>query len=234
MKLHKIKGEKGYDKLSHLPFNRPFKLRMNLVESMKKHGFIVPIVIIVTDVIDGVLRKYILDGQHRAMAAQYLNIDFYAVELDIKITSLAQVVGLVAKYNNSSIAWNLDNYVNAYSSLNNEHYKTLSSIHSKYGYTTSSIACLLEGNMSKSGSTAENIKQGTFIIKAKETTLETLNLVRQTKRMSARMLFAFHKLRLTKDNFKFEVFKKNFEANYTLIKSESYDDYYNVFLTLVD
>lgn len=229
----RIKGEKGYTKLFHFPFNREFKLRQSLVLSMQELGFIDPICLIKTDIIDGVERIYILDGQNRAMAAQYLDINFDGYLLDKKVKSLEEIVGLVAKYNNSSVPWNLNNYAHAYSTLGNQHYKTLLEINSKYGYTTSSIASLLEGNTGKGVNTSENIKQGTFQIKAKKTTLETLNLVRQTKRMSARMLYAFHKLRLTKDNFNFEVFKTNFEENYTLIKSESYDDYYNVFLKFV-
>lgn len=232
MKLIKINGEKGYDKLSHLPFNRNFKLRQSLVESIKVYGFIQPIITIKTNIVDGCIKTYILDGQHRAMAAQYLDIPFYAYELSNKVKSTTELVELVAKLNNSAVAWKIEDYAVAYASLDIQDYKELLQVNSKYGYTLPVIANMLEGSINTKKSN-DTVKLGTFAIKAMDVTIETLNLGRKTKRMNTRMLMAFHKLRLTNDNFEFNKFKKNFEESYEMLKNESYDDYYNVFLKLI-
>ena len=84
MKLIQLNGVSGYKKLNHLPFNRDYILRKGLVASMKKRGFIIPILVCYTTAIDGVRQLYILDGQHRALAAQYLDITFYANVLGIE------------------------------------------------------------------------------------------------------------------------------------------------------
>ena len=61
-----------------LPFNREVEYRDDLVKKLSEFGFHGTITLIETDLIDGVMRKYIADGQHRAHTAQILNMEFYS------------------------------------------------------------------------------------------------------------------------------------------------------------
>lgn len=234
MKLKILSGKTGYKTLNHLPFNRDFSLRNTLVESMRTNGYLVPIVLCYSnfEFPDEKPKLYILDGQHRALAAQYLDINFYAIVLDYENINVTQIIKLVAKLNNSAVAWALEDYCKAWHSLQKADYTTLLSTKKNWGYTIATIGSLLAGYMNKTSQASSSIKDGSFKIKAKETTLKSLELSSTTKRMSSRMLMAFHRVRLTVDNFNFKVFKTKFEAQYDTIKSGAFDDYFELFKTL--
>ena len=158
------------------------------------------------------------------------NRDFTLREIEPKTKE--ELVGIVAKLNNSSVAWKVQNYCEAYRSLNNENYKTLLKICHLSGYSVQTIGEMLSGGMSyKTSSIGGVLKTGDFVIKANKVTEETLLLSKETKRMTSRMLLAFHKIRLTNDNFKFNKFKKEFEKNYTELKANSIDSFYDLFMT---
>lgn len=235
MKLNIIKGAKGYKKLNHLPFNREFSLRNKLVESIKIYGFIQPIVLCYSnfEFPDEEPKLYILDGQHRALAAQYLDVNFTAVILDYKNINVTQIINIVAKLNNSAVAWTLEDYCKAWHSLGKTDYTTLLSVKKNYGYTIDTLASILSGHITRQRVT-DHVKEGIFKVTSKESTLVTLKLLTKTKRMNSRMLISFHRVRLTVDNFDFKVFKTKFEQQYEAIKAESYDDYFEIFKKLLN
>ena len=65
-----------YDLFKFFDFNREADQNHvnRLVESIKRWGFVSCVTVIKTDAIDGVMSYYILDGQHRFLAAKILNI----------------------------------------------------------------------------------------------------------------------------------------------------------------
>ena len=232
MKFKTLKGEKGYRQLSHLPFNRDFYLRSGLVESIKELGFITVIYCCYSTAIDGVRRLYILDGQHRALAAQFLDVDFPIAILDAEPSTKEELVKLTARYNNSSVAWKLSVYVNAYISLNYSDYLTLNKLSIENGFSHKTIGCMMKGRLSDGGSiTGNEIKQGVFKINNLKETIETLDLIKKLdNRMNNSMLLSFHRIRLMNNNFDFESFKLSFNKNYEELVATSYrlyDDLFN-------
>lgn len=232
MKFQILKGKKGYNKLNHLPFNRDFYLRPGLLESVKELGFITVIYCCYSDVINGVRTLYILDGQHRALVAQFLDIDFPIVILDEEPKTKEQLVKLTARYNNSSVAWKICVYINAYITLNYENYIVLNKVSIENGFSHRVIGCMLSDKLHDGGSkTVDKIKHGTFKVTNLKETLETLNLVKQLDElMNNSMLLSFHRLRLMNSNFNFEIFKEKFNENYIELKATTYrlyDDLFN-------
>ena len=114
MKLKKFNGKAGFDKLNILPINRQYSLRNDLTNSMQIHGFIVPLILCYSKAIDGIRKLWILDGQHKGMAAAYLNIPFYGIILPVEPKTKKELVKLVSTLNSTQKAWNLQDYVNCY------------------------------------------------------------------------------------------------------------------------
>lgn len=230
-----LKGERGYQKLSHLPFNRDFCLRNGLVESIKELGFITVIYCCYSTAIDGTRKLYILDGQHRALAAQFLDVDFPIAILDTEPTTKEELVKLTARYNNSSVAWKLSVYVNAYISLNYEDYLTLNKLALENGFSHKTIGCMMKGRLHDGGSiTGDEIKQGIFKITNLKEAKDTLALVKKLdNRMNNSMLLSFHRIRLMNDNFDFQSFKIAFNKNYEELVATSYRLYDDLFTSWV-
>jgi len=227
-------GSIGYKKLSFLPFNRDFALRESLVKSMQDRGFITHIYCCYSKVITGGRELYVLDGQHRALAAQYLNIPFHVAILDIEPTTTEELVNLVAIYNNTSVCWQLDTYCKAYAILGKPDYVELLRMSKENGQTVSTVAFLLGGSTcSRSLSNSTLLKTGMFKIHAKVTAEETLALAKTLDyKMSGRMIMAFHYVRLTKDNFNFLKFKKEFNKEYKNLKNSKLDDFTDKFIIM--
>jgi hypothetical protein len=231
MKFKVIKGLAGYATLNHLPFNRDYSLRSGLVKSMKKNGFIDPIKLCWSTAINGVRTLYILDGQHRALAAQYLNIEFYGIIIEEEPTTKERLVELTATYNNSSVAWKIAVYVAAYISLNYDSYLTLNKLAIENGFSHKIVGTMLRGKLSDGGSDVANeIKQGSFKITNLVEAKETLLLTRQLgNKMNNSMLLSFHRIRLMDSSFDFNTFKLAFNKNYEELVATSYRLYDDVF-----
>ena len=60
MKLINFNGASDYNKLNHLPFNRGFSVRQDLIEKMNLYGFNCPLHLIETDIIDGKKKKWLV------------------------------------------------------------------------------------------------------------------------------------------------------------------------------
>lgn len=227
-------GSIGYKKLSFLPFNRDFTLRESLVKSMQERGFITHVYCCYSKAITGTRELYVLDGQHRALAAQYLNIPFHVAILEIEPETTEELVHLVAVYNNTSVSWQLETYCKAYAILGKVDYLELLRISKENGQTISTTAYLLSGVFNaKSVNNSTSIKTGAFKINAKISAEQTFLLIKDLKfKMSGRMLMAFHYVRLTKDNFNFFKFKTEFNKEYKNLKSLRLDDFTEKFISM--
>ena len=98
-------------------FNRPVNKNhvKVLADSMKRWGFQGCITVIKTSAIDGIMRYYVLDGQHRLSAAKLLGIpiEFKIVEIETKL-ELAQFISDV---NNSAKGWGTNQFLNVWAQL---------------------------------------------------------------------------------------------------------------------
>ena len=96
-----------YTLFNYLPMNRVIDAKQveSLVQSIRSVGLTRQVVCIKTACIDGVLRTYIIDGQHLLHACQREGIP---VRYEyIEVTDQEDIVTKMAFYNNSSKSWKL-------------------------------------------------------------------------------------------------------------------------------
>lgn len=230
MKLKTFNGALGYNELNHLPFNRKFKVRTDLTDSMNERGFILPINLIETDIITGKKQLYIADGQNRAITAAFLNIPFYGIIVDTKFETINEIVEYVSSLNSAQKPWNATNYAESYAYLGKLDYIKLIQVTQNSPYTLDTIAIMLYG-FRKKGSVKDKIVNGEFKINQLEATLKTLELSAKLSKvefLTSRMLTALHYISSlnTFDEIKFTT---NYKKNGKKIKELKLDDYSDIF-----
>lgn len=150
-------------KINSMPFNRDGIVSARLIRSMNKWGFVVPILLIKTNLIDGYEKIYIVDGHNRATTALYLNIPFFGVLLPNKFSNVEDLVEFVSSLNSSQRAWTNMDYVRAFAHVGKKEYLDLIQVKSKTPYSFTTVATILSSPNSKS-SKSESIKKGDFRI----------------------------------------------------------------------
>ena len=123
-----------YEIFHTLEFNRPvIKSHVKVIEeSIKKWGFKGAIQVIKTDVIDGIMRYYILDGQHRLAACRRLNVKvaFQVTHLETK----HKVVQFISDLNTSSKGWGTSQFLKVWGGLSIPEYLKLRDVYNKTGF----------------------------------------------------------------------------------------------------
>jgi hypothetical protein len=231
MKLMTLNGKKGYERLHFLPFNRDFKVRNPLVDSINEYGFQVPIILIRTDVITGNEELYVVDGQNRAVTAEFMDITFYAViDDELKFDSKAALVQYVAKLNSTQVKWTPANYVYAYTYLGFPEYIKLNKYVQGCSYSLTTVATMLSGFRSKSH-TPDTVMKGTFICRLTKEFEYSISVSRKASkfgRLSSKMMLGLHYVASLK-SFDEVKFLKEYEKNYQCIKELKLDDYTDIF-----
>lgn len=230
MKLKKFNGATDYNKLNHLPFNRNFSVRKDLIDSINNFGFLTPIILIETSVIDGQKKLYIADGQHRAITAAFLNIEFYGVIVDYDFNSEESIVNYIARLNSGQKPWKAIDYAESFAYLGNNEYKTLLKITNESPFTVDTIASLLNGISSK-GNANNKIKNGTFKCIYLEQTKYTLSLcavLSKYEKLTSRMVLALNYVCSLKQ-FNENKFIEQYKLNAKQVKELKLDDYNDIF-----
>lgn len=236
MKQIRFNSEESFKKINHLPFNREYCIRQDLIESMQESGFIVPIILLKTDLIDGKEKLWILDGQHRCLTARFLGIEVVGeiIQPD-NIKSIEDIVKLVASLNSNSKAWQLINYVEAYNFLNYPEYRELLRITHNSPYSVNTMATLLAGHTSIKNSNTKLTRSGKFKIVDKEGAIDAIEFATELskyEKVTARMLVA---LKRTMGLKKFDkaYFKEQYKKHTSIIRDLKLDDYTNIFSSWV-
>ena len=219
-------------KLETLPFNRSLISRTDLTTSMTKYGFTTPVLLVYSSAF-GNRKLYVADGQHRIHCANNLNIDSYGIVHHKELNTIQELVNFVASINSSQKNWNIDNYVKAYASLNNEYYIKLLKIEEGLPWSITTIASLLFGIRSR-GIISNIIKNGDFIVHKEEDTKNTIRIAFELHKyepLTNRMLLALSYVSSMKD-FNEQIFKSNYALKAKQLKELQLDDYTNVFLEL--
>tara|TARA_R110002049_G_scaffold231127_2_gene403416 strand:+ start:15430 stop:16140 length:711 start_codon:yes stop_codon:yes gene_type:complete len=231
MKQITFKKEKDFNKINHLPFNREYSVRNDLIKSMNKSGFIVPIILMKTDIIDGQDKLWVLDGQNRLITARFLQLEATGVIIEpSNINTLEDMVKLVSSLNSNSKRWNLLDYVEAYNFLNYKHYRDLLRITHNSPYTVNTISSLLMNVPSRVGC-SKIVQEGRFKAHDKEGTLEVINYaayLSRHERVTARMLTALKRVMSLK-KFDKDKFSRKYENNINIIRELKLDDYTDIF-----
>jgi hypothetical protein len=119
----KIKEISDYSKLSVLSMNRGIDSKhvQKMIKSIRKMGIIRPVVITTTSIFEGLLKTYIIDGQHLATALERENLPIPCIE--IEVSSEEDLIEKMAYLNNSSKSWDLMNYINAWKMIRPDYMK---------------------------------------------------------------------------------------------------------------
>ena len=119
----KVKHATDYSKFSVLPMNRGIDSRhvQKMITSIRKMGVLRCVITTTTDIIDGVKKRYIIDGQHLATALEREGKPISYI--DITVESEKDLIEKMAYLNNSSKSWDLMNYINAWKMIQPDYMK---------------------------------------------------------------------------------------------------------------
>lgn len=234
MIVKKFNGATDYGKINHLPFNRNFSVTEGLINSMNKYGFTVPILFIKTSLIDGKMKEWLIDGQHRAITAAFLNIPFEGLVNEYEFKSIEEIVDYMSTLNSSQKSWKAINYVTAYNFLGYKDYNILLNVKNSCVYSIETIAVLLLG-LRTSGNTTNKLKSGTFKVNNLKETQYCLELsakLGKYQKVTSRMLLALSYVSSLK-SFDETKFIENYKKNSNIIKELKLDDYSDLFASWI-
>ena len=153
-----------YEKFRRLPhgLNRSIDYKHTAImrQSVSLHGNNRLVIVVKTDVIDGVMREYIADGQHLFEAL--VTLGKHIVYKYVIVGTKEQLVKLLTDMNNNSKPWTLMDYINAWAELS-EDYKHLQRSINRYGIKPQGIA-MVGMNSPNRASIATLIKLGRYHI----------------------------------------------------------------------
>lgn len=153
-----------YDRFQRLPhgLNRELDYRHTAImrRSVSLHGNKRLVIIIKTDVIDGVMREYIADGQHLFEAL--ITLGMHIVYTYHIVGTKEQLVQFLTDMNNTAKPWTLMNYIDAWAELTDD-YKHLQRSITRYGIKPQGIA-MVAMNLPSRATIAHLIKLGRYHI----------------------------------------------------------------------
>lgn len=119
----KIKHAADYSKFAILPMNRGIDSRhvQKMIKSIRKMGVVRTVITCTTNIIEGEMKTYIIDGQHLATALEREGQPIPYIELEIETEE--DLIEKMAYLNNSSKSWDLMNYINAWKMIRPDYMK---------------------------------------------------------------------------------------------------------------
>ena len=122
-KEYKVKHATDYSKFAILPMNRAIDSKhvQKMITSIRKMGVIRTVITTTTNIIEGVTKTYVIDGQHLATA---LEREGQAIPyIEVIVESEEDLIEQMAYLNNSSKSWDLMNYINAWKMIRPDYMK---------------------------------------------------------------------------------------------------------------
>jgi hypothetical protein len=161
-KEYKVKMATDYSKFSKLPMNRDIDSKhvQKMVFSLRKQGCIRAVICCRTNIIEGIEKLYIIDGQHLATALEREGQPIPYVEYTVE--SEEDLISKMSYLNNSSKSWDLTNYINAWKMIKPDYMK-LFKWKNLYDLEPTMIAAIAQNMVSIRYSTRP-IKDGSFVI----------------------------------------------------------------------
>lgn len=146
MSFSEILIEDSYDLFSFLNLNRDINPKhvKYLRTLIDKNGFTGTILVIITDLFEGVEKMYVVDGQHRFKACVDLGIPIRYEIPPREFNTKGEIVSYIAGLNTSSKPWYLQEYMNAWADLGRAPYLIISEKAVQSGLTPSTLIPLYE------------------------------------------------------------------------------------------
>lgn len=119
----KVKHTTDYSKFAILPMNRGVDSKhvQKMITSIRKMGVIRTVITTTTNIVEGITKTYIIDGQHLATALEREGQPIPYI--DISVESEEDLIEKMAYLNNSSKSWDLMNYINAWKMIRPDYMK---------------------------------------------------------------------------------------------------------------
>lgn len=219
-------------KLFEFPKNRDSGYKEDIAESIRTHGFTCPIQIVKTNLVDGTMKLYIIDGHNRAKTAEFLDIEYKGYIIDNKFNTLDEIVRYMATINNSQTPWTVNDYVKVYAKVGFEHYQNLVKIKTEWPYSFYTLAMILSN---KPNGVTDALTSGSFKIMRYDSALSTLKFsgeLSNSRKLSNRMLISLDKVMMLP---KFD--RSKFRAEYmkhcnklSELKLDNFDDLFQSWL----
>ncbi len=226
-----IYSSSNYGMFHLLPFNRTISRThvRALIASIKENGVLSHPLMIHTDCIDGEMKYWIVDGQHRFKA-------FEALGLPVHFTLYRKqgsgpvikkdIVKLVARVNNTSKGWNLPQYLRTWASLDIEDYKFIQTTYDKTKIAINTLLQAYSGDMRKVAT--RNFVDGVFEMKDRENGIryvehlvELKGLVPKSTLVQTALLYLFRRY----PNYDNKVMKEKFrQTKGTYVYGETHEE----------
>lgn len=163
--MRTVQHTKDYDSFHMMPMNRSVKEShvQTMGESIAIFGMPTrPVIVCETDEIDGILRRWVLDGQHllQALIRDKKEIPY----ITIPVKDAKDIVHKLTLLNNTSKSWGLLDYINAYRNFDKT-YDQLFKMVNKYQTETLFVASMgLNKNSSNVAITSKILRKGEYNI----------------------------------------------------------------------
>lgn len=162
MRKDEIDETLDYERFHRLPhgLNRELDYRhtATMRQSVSLHGNNRLVIVVKTDVLDGVMREYIADGQHLFEAL--VTLGKHIVFKHQIVGTKEQLIKFLTDMNNTSKPWTLMDYIAAWAELT-EDYKHLQRSITRYGIKPQGIA-MVAMNLPNRATIARLIKLGRY------------------------------------------------------------------------
>jgi hypothetical protein len=170
-----------YNSFHFFPFNRETNTRhvRKIMKSIEMFGVLSFVIIVETDCIDGEMKKWIVDGQHRFKALILLGKPIIYIE--VKLKKKEEIVKLVAELNTTSRSWNLKDYLHVWSSLDISQYLTIDKYLKSTGLPITVILEIFSGLDRTQASM--NFRNGDFVVRDEEKSTERVNWIMESKEL---------------------------------------------------
>lgn len=175
-----VHSSTNYDEFHFLPFNRKTNNRhiTDLVESIKLFGVLTFVIVVETDCVDGIMKKWVVDGQHRFKAYKYEGLPILYTKANA--STKEELVRLIAKLNHTSQNWSLKNYLDAWTSLKIPEYLQLQKLHTTTKVPFTLMLQIFENETNKK-TVQERFCDGKFKMKNEQRARQTISYLSDTQ-----------------------------------------------------
>jgi hypothetical protein len=132
---------------------------VKIIKSYKLFGTGSAVVTVIkTKSINGTVEYYIVDGQHRLVAAQRLKLSINIMIVELAIDTKLNVTKYIATLNNTSTGWSASTYLDSFKENGIREYTILNELKNKTGLTMTDLLFIFIGSNNRKSFTSGDMK----------------------------------------------------------------------------